>query len=152
MGYDTYFMGDDIKLSRPLTNEEVLELSQFIIKTNKETDFGFCVWDIDTSNLYLYPTGTRAHQWDEWLKRLVDYFFKPKGVILNGYMYWEGDERSDIGEVSVDNNVVSITLFKIVDPIGLVEDLYTFTTRNSNKPEAITRKELEKIIDNNCKF
>lgn len=50
----------------------------------------------------------------EWLKYLINHFFEPWGINLNGEVEWTGEDRNDIGKIVVTNNVVEVKEGKII--------------------------------------
>ena len=50
----------------------------------------------------------------EWLKYLINHFFEPWGIKLNGEVEWTGEDRNDIGKIVVTNNVVEVKEGKII--------------------------------------
>ena len=44
----------------------------------------------------------------EWLRYLIQHFFEPWGIKLNGKVEWQGEESNDFGMISVKDNVVKI--------------------------------------------
>ena len=50
----------------------------------------------------------------EWLKYLINHFFEPWGIKLNGEVEWTGEDRNDIGKIVVSNNVVEVKEGKII--------------------------------------
>ena len=58
--------------------------------------------------------GEKFYYYIEWLKYLIDKFFQPWGVILNGEIEWTGEDRDDLGKIVVKDNVVNGKQGKIV--------------------------------------
>ena len=65
------------------------------------------------------PTDDREHiEWDgnekfysyvEWIEYIINKVLKPKGYVLNGVVEWGGEERSDVGEITITDNVVRVS-------------------------------------------
>jgi hypothetical protein len=49
----------------------------------------------------------------EWLKYIINKILKPRGYKLNGEVEWYGEERTDIGIIQVNDNVVTIKEGKV---------------------------------------
>lgn len=64
------------------------------------------------------PTEDRLHiEWDgnekfyhadEWIIYLIDRVLAPRGYVLNGVVYAQGEDSCDIWEIHIDDNVVEI--------------------------------------------
>lgn len=55
------------------------------------------VWD-ESEKFYCYV---------EWLVYLINKILAPNGYVLNGVVQWQGEENGDVGEIFVNNNVVT---------------------------------------------
>ena len=67
----------------------------------------YCQWIINDYNELEWDGGEGFYEYVDWLKFLIKYFFNPNGYILNGTIYYSGDDTTDNGRVVVtDNNVV----------------------------------------------
>jgi hypothetical protein len=51
--------------------------------------------------------GEKFYHYVNWLAYLIDHFLKPWGYTLNGTVEWQGEDREDIGTITVENNVVT---------------------------------------------
>jgi hypothetical protein len=65
----------------------------------------WCQWVIEENTL-CWDGNEKFYYYTEWLEYLIEYFFNPWGVILNGVIKWSGEDFSDLGIITVDNNVV----------------------------------------------
>jgi len=70
----------------------------------------WCQWEIvdnGADGCYLqWDGGEKFYNYVEWLKYLIKTFFKPWGVVLNGEIYWNGEDREDLGCIVVKDNKV----------------------------------------------
>ena len=41
---------------------------------------------------------------------MITHFFQPWGIKLNGEVSWEGENSSDIGEIIVKDNIITVNL------------------------------------------
>lgn len=48
----------------------------------------------------------KNYSYIQWLKYLIDRFFKPWGYKLNGQVRWRGEEFSDLGVLNVTDNEI----------------------------------------------
>ena len=51
---------------------------------------------------------------DEWLEYIITHFLAPWGYVLNGEVYWSGQEPSDLGLLEVKDNVLTVKTGRIV--------------------------------------
>jgi hypothetical protein len=49
----------------------------------------------------------KFYEYIKWLEYLIENFLKPWGYKVNGLVEWFGEERSDTGEITVKDNVVT---------------------------------------------
>jgi hypothetical protein len=52
--------------------------------------------------------GEKFYSYIEWIEYLIKKIFKPRGYILNGKVYWSGEEGGDLGLIEIVDNVVHI--------------------------------------------
>lgn len=67
----------------------------------------WCQWIIEYNEL-LWDGGEKFYNYTEWLEYLIQEFFEPWGVKLNGEIYWYGEESDNLGKIIVTDNVVEI--------------------------------------------
>ena len=48
--------------------------------------------------------GEKAYSMEDWLFYLLEFFFKPRGYVLNGYVDAQGEERDDQWAMQVKDN------------------------------------------------
>lgn len=93
-------------------------LRQEKIKTGESLPGLWCQWTVDTGadgeHRLVWDGGEKFYNYVEWLKYLIDHFFEKWGVKLNGQINWEGEDRSDIGQIVVKENTVTIKTGKVV--------------------------------------
>ncbi|MAH51883.1 hypothetical protein CMI37_39060 [Candidatus Pacearchaeota archaeon] len=111
MGYSTWFNGS-FEFSRTLTPNEIVMLNELNDSEewregkNNMPD-GWCDWETNPEGTELRHNGAeKFYHYVEWLEWLIRNFFKPKGVVLNGEIEWDGEDRSDIGIIIIKDNVV----------------------------------------------
>lgn len=71
----------------------------------------WCQWvveDDENEMTLVWDGGEKFYNYIEWLKYLINKFFQPWGVMLNGDIEWTGEDSSDFGLISVRDNVVMI--------------------------------------------
>lgn len=71
----------------------------------------WCQWEVygDENGMYLkWDEGEKFYNYIEWLKYLINKFFQPWGITLNGEIKWEGEESEDKGIIVVKDNVVKV--------------------------------------------
>jgi hypothetical protein len=57
--------------------------------------------------------GEKFYHYIEWLKYMINHFFQPWGIKLNGEVTWEGENSSDMGKIIVKDNIVTVKQAKI---------------------------------------
>ena len=81
-----------------------------IIEYNKppETQPGlWCQWVPSDDGEYLEWNGAeKFYDYVEWLKYIVDNFLKPWGYSITGTVTWRGEDRGDVGNIIVKDNIV----------------------------------------------
>jgi len=77
----------------------------------------WCQWvvtELDEGKQILEWDGReKFYNYVEWLKYLINHFFEPWGVKLNGEINWSGEETGDIGIIVVKDNVVKTKVAEI---------------------------------------
>lgn len=112
MGYTTSFDGH-FKFSRKLTDAEILYMHNIDNVGQPEVEYpnSYCQWEIDKYGYYLrWDNGEKFYYYVEWLEWLIENFFEPKEIELNGKMEWSGEEVKDNGVIVINDN--KIQLFK----------------------------------------
>jgi hypothetical protein len=72
----------------------------------------WCQWRINDDGNLVWDGCEKFYDYIEWLKYLIQHFFKPWGYVLNGEITWEGENRDDFGTIYVNNNIVSFNAGK----------------------------------------
>lgn len=68
----------------------------------------WCQWIINDENELEWDGGEKFYNYIEWLKYLIEHFFEPWGVLLNGEIEWSGEDFDDKGIIKVTDNVIKI--------------------------------------------
>jgi len=69
----------------------------------------WCQWiPNDTGTAIIWDGGEKFYNYVEWLDYLIENIFKPWGYVLNGEMYWYGEDRDDAGIIFVENNEIRV--------------------------------------------
>lgn len=71
----------------------------------------WCQWvvvDDEPSQVLQWDEGEKFYNYVDWLKYLINHFFSKWGVLLNGEINWYGEDRSDMGKIIVEDNVVTV--------------------------------------------
>lgn len=68
----------------------------------------WCQWVLTNNGSRLeWDGGEKFYSYVEWLQYLITNFFQPWGIELNGEIGWRGEDRSDIGTIAVQRNLVT---------------------------------------------
>jgi hypothetical protein len=80
----------------------------------------WCQWIIHEDGFELEWNGAeKFYNYIEWLKYLIDHFFEPWGIKLNGEIEWQGEDMSDRGKIGVIDNVVKTYKVEYVEESDL---------------------------------
>jgi hypothetical protein len=71
----------------------------------------WCQWTPNEDGTEIeWDGGEKFYEYVEWLEYIIEHFLQPWGYILNGKVYWYGEDRTDVGCIIVENNVVSVDI------------------------------------------
>lgn len=114
MGYTNNFFGG-FKFSRPLQKKETKDLLDIIsFPPTNDTPGEWCPFEIGYGDDCMFAGhDVVSTLYVEWVKYLIGNFFGPAGVILNGEVEWQGEERYDLGKIVITDNIVKILKGKI---------------------------------------
>jgi hypothetical protein len=62
----------------------------------------------------VWDEGEKFYNYVEWLEYIIAHFLQPWGYVLNGEVEWDGEDREDIGQICVKDNVVETKYGKVV--------------------------------------
>jgi hypothetical protein len=140
MGYNTDLCGE-FNLDKPLTEAHKNYLNKFSETRRvkrKQTDASkmddpiriaaglpntppdgqpslWCQWvPNDDGTAIVWDGGEKFYEYVDWIKYLVENFFKPWGYVLNGEVSWSGEDIDDRGLIVIQDNVVKIKVARIV--------------------------------------
>ncbi len=137
MSYYTRFTGR-LALSRQLTLDEYRDLEDNWVDGVKLQIKGCGLYGETWSPWSINKEGTElsiecdgsAYYWEEVLQLMVDQFFSPKGIILNGEMTWNGEEGGDLGRLIVKDNVIRTV--SLDDITGMKKELINLGASMAN--------------------
>ena len=69
----------------------------------------WCQWIINDNDELVWDGGEKFYHYVEWLEYLIEHFFAPLGCVLNGDVYYEGEDSDDFGRIIVNDNFVKIS-------------------------------------------
>ena len=85
-------------------------------KSSKTQPGLWCQWVLNEDGTELeWDGGEKFYSYIDWLKYMIEKFFKPWGIALNGEIKWQGEENGDVGKIIVRDNKVSIAKIKYVE-------------------------------------
>lgn len=68
----------------------------------------WCQWVPTPDGLYIeWDGGEKFYHYVEWIEYLIKKVLAPKGYVLNGVVYWQGEENQDTGKIVIKNNKVT---------------------------------------------
>lgn len=75
----------------------------------------WCQWIPNAEGTALeWDEGEKFYEYQEWLRYLIEHFLAPWHYTVNGEVEWSGEESSDLGQLVVKNNVVTVKFGYIV--------------------------------------
>ena len=123
MGYSTDFDGS-FDINPSLTYEQQQWLITFSQERHEDRDLPgiWCQWipkEIHENDMYKHSRSElvwdgheKFYNYVEWLQYLIDNFFNPRSMTLNGIVKWQGEHMGDRGKIVVVNNIVNTTLLE----------------------------------------
>lgn len=135
MGYSTSFTGG-LKFSRVLTVTEYNYLNGFS-EDRHEGEQGmpgtWCQWIPNKEGTELvWDGGEKFYEYIEWLKWLIENYFKKNDIVLNGAIRWEGEDNKDVGIITVTDNYVEVEELQLVGAVDCPNCGHTFVPEGSN--------------------
>lgn len=121
MGYDTYFCGDFQLDKEP--NDKIKAWFKAWNDAGRQADRppkqdgepeNWCDWQLIETTWEISPTDGKNYGYIEWIEYICENVLKPNGSLLNGEVYWEGDERDDIGKIIIKDNIITILYGEII--------------------------------------
>ncbi len=67
----------------------------------------WCQWITNGKTLY-WNGAEKFYNYTEWLKYMIENFFIPWGIVLNGEVKWRGEDWDDNGIIEVMDNLIKI--------------------------------------------
>lgn len=116
MGYQTDFRGE-LEFSEKLDSEQKAQIHEFSEQRHGGNMNHFpgmpgfwCNWDANEEGTALSWNGAeKFYDYVEWLQYLIDNFFNPWGIKLNGEIDWRGEEWDDQGTIKVTDSKVEVS-------------------------------------------
>jgi len=113
VGYTTEFSGR-LTIDPPLDIEQVEIINDFCNERHAGPVTPFpgmpgiwCDWEVSEDGDKLYWNGSeKSYYMPEWLRYLVDNYFKKWGRTVTGRMLAEGEERTDVWILDIKNDVI----------------------------------------------
>lgn len=74
----------------------------------------WCQWVVSLNGKYLEWDGNeKFYDYVEWLEYLINHFFTPSNIFMNGSVIWRGEDVEDIGKITVEHNKITVTKGKL---------------------------------------
>lgn len=108
MGYTTEFSGS-FKLDRTPSKEILNTIDRWSGCSEDQPIGGYCQWQLtgDDKNTLEWDRNEKFYNYKEWLAEIIK-LLSTEGIVLNGQVFWSGEERADIGEITVVMNTIKI--------------------------------------------
>ena len=69
----------------------------------------WCQWiPSEDGSLIEWDQGEKFYHYIEWIEYIIDNFLKPNGYALNGVVDWYGEDREDIGRITIEDNHIEL--------------------------------------------
>ena len=69
----------------------------------------WCQWiPTEDGMSIIWNSGEKFYKYVEWIRYIIGTTLAPRGYVLNGSVKWFGEERSDVGVITIADNVVKI--------------------------------------------
>lgn len=115
MGYTTKFDGH-FNLHKPLN---VLQYNELIELTEKNAGVvrgapdSWCQWIPTRDGMGIEWDGReKFYEYVPWLKFLIERYFQPWGLVLNGEVLYQGENITDRGSIIIRNNVITVQKYE----------------------------------------
>jgi hypothetical protein len=77
----------------------------------------WCQWvPNEDGTALVWDGGEKFYEYVEWIEYIITNFLKPWGIVANGQVEWQGEERDDHGVIDVKDNVVRVGHFEAIAP------------------------------------
>lgn len=75
----------------------------------------WCQWvPSEDGTAIVWDEGEKFYEYIDWIKYLIEHFLSPWGYVLNGEVYWIGEDADDRGIIVIKDNVVKTKVARIV--------------------------------------
>lgn len=68
----------------------------------------WCQWVINDAEELVWDENEKFYNYVEWLEYLIEHFFAPLGYVLEGTVFYDGEDSDDFGKIVVTDNVVKL--------------------------------------------
>lgn len=73
----------------------------------------WCHWTPnEDGDAIVWDGGEKFYSYVEWIQYLIDKILSPKGYVLNGEVFWEGEDYMDEGKIVIKDNIVETKTVK----------------------------------------
>lgn len=75
----------------------------------------WCQWvPNDDGTAIVWDGGEKFYSYVEWIVYLIQHFLRPWGYVLNGEVYWNGEDAGDLGVIEVTDNKVEVKYGRVI--------------------------------------
>ena len=102
---------------------------------------------------WIYDVGQGGIVWDqsekfynyiEWIEYLIEHILAPRGYIVNGDMFWRGEDIDDNGVILIKNNNVTATdvsSARILELMDTIDDFRKTTNEYDSQPNKNNKRD-----------
>lgn len=75
----------------------------------------WCQWLINEEDrqTIAWDGGEKFYNYIEWIEYIANRILAPRGYLLSGSVTWQGEDRSDVGKITIKDNKVFTAIGKI---------------------------------------
>lgn len=74
----------------------------------------WCQWKpTEDRDSIAWDGNEQFYSYVKWIKYIIEHFLTPWDILLDGKIYWWGEEFDDLGEIIILDNVVTVNKFGV---------------------------------------
>lgn len=67
----------------------------------------WCQWiPNEEGDAIVWDGGEKFYNYVEWIQYLIEKILSPRGYVLNGEVFWQGEDSDDEGKIVIKDNIV----------------------------------------------
>lgn len=112
-----YFVGDSEWILNWRSRDDSLDPSIIDYNEPPAKQPGlWCQWVVSLNGKYLEWDGNeKFYNYVKWLEYLINHFFTPSNIFMNGSVMWRGEDFDDIGKITVEHNKITVIKRQLIE-------------------------------------